>query len=136
VKYATQADLITRFGENELLQLVPNEAGDEIDATRIDAALEDASRHIDSFIRMRRSVPVDPVPDVLVGACCDIARFNLHDDHVPEAVKDRYKATVQWLKSIASGAASLGDEEDTSTSLGRVVHGSGRSSFDWEAFGA
>lgn len=136
MNYATQDDLITRFGEDEVLQLAPNEAGDAIASGRVTAALSDASRHIDSYLRRRRSVPVDPVPDVLVGACCDIARFSLHDDHAPEAVKDRYKATVQWLKAIAAGTASLADEEDTATSVGRVVYRAGRSQFDWEAHGA
>jgi phage gp36-like protein len=136
VQYAAQDDLVTRVGEDEVLQIAPNAAGDAIDEDRVTAALSDASRHIDSYLRRRRTVPVDPVPDVLIGACCDIARFNLHDDHVPDAVKDRYEATRAWLKAIANGTATLGDDGDTSTSVGRVVHRSGRSQYDWEAYGA
>lgn len=133
MNYATVNDLVERFGEDEMIQNSPDETGEAIDAERVDTAIGDASRTIDSFLRMRRSVPVDPVPSVLIGACADIARFLLHDDHAPEAVKDRYKATIQWLKDIAAGKASLGEEDTTITGSGRVVRRAGKSGFDWDA---
>ena len=133
MNYATKQDLIERFGEAELLGLAESETHDTLDDSRITTALADASRHIDSYIRMRRSVPVEPVPGVLVGACADIARFKLHDDHAPEEVADRYKATIAWLKDVAAGKASLGEEDTTITGVGRIVRRAGKSGFDWDA---
>jgi len=133
VNYATQNDLIERFGEEELLGVAESETDGTLDATRVETALSDASRHIDSYLRLRRSVPVDPVPDVLVGACADIARFSLHDDHAPDQVAERYKATIQWLKNVAAGKASLGEDDTTITGAGRIVRRAGKSGFDWDA---
>lgn len=133
MNYATQNDLIERFGEEELLGVAESEVHGTLDQSRVDAALSDASRHIDSYLRLRRSVPVDPVPGVLVGACADIARFKLHDDHAPDEVAERYKATIQWLKDIAAGKASLGEEDTSITGSGRVVRRAGKSGFDWDA---
>lgn len=135
MNYATEQDLIDRFGEAELLGIAESETHDTLNGSRINAALTDASRHIDSYLRMRRSVPVDPVPDVLIGACADIARFKLHDDHAPDEVAERYKATIQWLKDIAAGKAALGEEDATITSVGRIVRRAGKSGFDWGAHG-
>lgn len=136
MNYATINDLIERFGEDEILALAESEVHGTLDESRVETALSDASRHIDSYLRLRRSVPVEPVPGVLVGACADIARFKLHDDHAPDEVSERYKATIQWLKDIAAGKASLGEDDDSVASVGRVVRRSGRSGFDWDAHGA
>lgn len=136
MNYATVDDLIERFGEDELLGVAHSETHDTLDETRVETALSDASRHIDSYLRLRRSVPVDPVPGVLVGACADIARFRLHDDHAPDEVSDRYKATIQWLKDIAAGKASLGEDDTTIAPVGRIVRRSGKSGFDWDAHSA
>jgi phage gp36-like protein len=136
MNYATANDLITRFGEDELIQLVPDDTGANFEAGRVDAALADASRHIDSYLRLRQAVPVDPAPQILVGVCADIARFKLHDDHAPDEAGDRYKAAIQWLKDIAAGKASLGENDNTVTGTGRVVTRTGNSGFDWDAHGA
>lgn len=134
MKYATCNDLIKRFGEDELLGVAESETHGTLDKFRVETALSDASRHIDSYLRLRRSVPVDPVPDVLVGACADIARFKLHDDHAPEEVAKRYKATIAWLKDVAAGRASLGEDDTAITGSGRVVRRRGKSGLGWNEY--
>lgn len=133
MNYATINDLIERFGSDELEAIALSESHDTLDESRITTALADASRQIDSYLRLRHSVPLNPVAGVIVSACADIARFHLHDDHAPEAVKERYQATIRWLKDIAAGTASLGADDNTITGTGRVVRRSGKSGFDWDA---
>jgi len=130
MNYVTADDLIARFGQSELDDVAGDGAGG-LDAARIDTAAAAASRLIDSYLRQRMSVPVDPVPDVLVDAAADIARFKLHDDEPSDEIKERYKVTVAWLKDVVAGKASLGADDATTTPSGRVVHGQGRSGFDW-----
>jgi phage gp36-like protein len=133
VSYATAQDLVTRFGLDEISQLAPPDdpGAADFDAGRVESALNDAAATVDSYLRLRMPVPVSPVPDVLVGAATDLARFKLHDDHAPEAVKERYRATVQWLKDLAAGKASLGELDTAVTPAGRVVRREGASAFDW-----
>jgi len=133
VSYATAQDLVTRFGLDEISQTAPPEdpGAADFDAVRVESALTDSAAQIDSYLRMRMPVPVSPAPEVLVGAAADLARFKLHDDHAPEAVMERYRATIQWLKDLAAGKASLGELDDSVTPSGRVVRREGASGFDW-----
>jgi len=134
MNYATADDLVTRFGLDEISQIAePEDPGAaDFDLARVDSALADATAQIDSYLRVRMTVPISPVPDVLRSAAADLARFKLHDDHAPEAVADRYRSTVQWLKDIAAGRASLGELDASITPTGRVARRAGLSAFDWD----
>jgi len=131
--YATQQNLIDRFGEDELLQIAPNMAGDAIDAAVVTTALEDADALIDSYIGTRVTVPVSPVPDVLVRIAADLARASLHDDHAPEEVGARRKSAIQWLRDAAAGKAAISSDDAGAETSARVVVKQAKSNFDWAA---
>ena len=134
MNYAALNDLEERFGRDELLGVAPGETPDTLDDSRLNTALDDASRVIDSYLRSRQPVPISPVPGVLVGAACDIARYKLYDDGVPDTVQDRYEATMKWLKDIGAGRASLGEDDTSVAPTGRVARRAGKSGFKWEQY--
>lgn len=105
--YATQADLETRFGNEEIAQLTDRINGSVIDATVVARAIADAEAEIDGYLAARYQLPLASIPAVLERMTCDIARYYLYDDRVTEAVTNRYKDSVRLLKSLASGEVKL-----------------------------
>lgn len=105
--YATQTDLVDRFGEAELAQLSDRAAGVVLDTTVINRALADADAEIDTYLATRYALPLASVPAVLPRLAADIARYRLFDDRVTEAVRTRYQDAVGLLKRLASGDVLL-----------------------------
>lgn len=105
--YATQADLIDRFGETELAQRTNRVDGLTIDAVVLARALADADAEIDSHLATRFALPLATTPSVLVRLGADIARYRLYDDGVPETVRQRYEDAVKMLKLMAEGKVQL-----------------------------
>lgn len=108
--YATQQDLIDRFGEEELVQLTDRAeppAG-AIDATVIGKALADADDAVNGYLAVRYEVPLASPPLVLNRMACDIARYYLYEDRVTEIVRKRYDDAVAYLKDVAAGKVVLG----------------------------
>lgn len=132
--YATPAQLLERIGARELSQIAtpddyavvsPDLMRATIDAAdrsawtaeettaadialvRIVAALESAEAEIDTYLRGRYALPLAVVPRVLTDAAQDIARYNLYEDAVPEAVTTRYDNAVGRLRGIGAGTLSL-----------------------------
>lgn len=108
--YATQQDLIDRYGEEEIVQLTDRADPPQgaIDATAVTRALEDASHEIDGYLAARYTLPLTTTPQVLVRLACDIARYRLYDDRATEAVTQRYRDAVRFLEAIARGQVNLG----------------------------
>tara|TARA_B100000029_G_scaffold326008_1_gene318475 strand:+ start:592 stop:1014 length:423 start_codon:yes stop_codon:yes gene_type:complete len=129
MSYASQADMINRFSERELIQLTDRNNTGAIDATVLDRALADATAEIDGYLAARYQLPLTSTPTVLVRVCSDIARYHLHDDHIPEPVETRYKASVDLLRQVSMGRVSLGvsDTGDEPTSNdGAEIQSGGR----------
>lgn len=105
--YATQADLIDRFGEEELAQRTNRVDGLTIDAVVLARALADADAEIDGYLATRYSLPLASVPAVLVRLGADMARYRLYDDGVPETVAQRYKDAVALLNRMAKGEVQV-----------------------------
>ena len=134
--YATQAHLVTAFSEQELIQLTDRERSGSADDAAIKEALEYADELIDSKIAVRYSLPLAAAPKLLTKIACDLARWWLYDDAVPETVQTRYDRALKWLDDIAAGRATLGldaADEPPPRSAARV--GTVRSAFDWGAYG-
>jgi len=106
--YATQQDLVDRFGSDELIQLTDRANIGSIDSTVVSRALGDADAEINGYLAAQYSLPLPSVPAVLVRLACDIARYQLSADRVTESVRDRYKDAVVFLKSLSKGEAQLG----------------------------
>lgn len=107
MSYATAADLIARFGEEELTQLTDRDGVGLFDAVTVARALEDASALADGYLGARYPLPLSATPALLVGLVCDLARYALWADAVPEWVKDRRDAAIALLRDIAAGRARL-----------------------------
>jgi phage gp36-like protein len=141
--YASVADMVARFGEEELVQLTDLETPPEaVNRSRVAVALRDAQGFCDAYLAQRYVLPLsgcaDPnggssktPPPLLQRIVCDVARFFLYDDLAPEhEVARRYHAQIKLLEAIASGAVSLGcplgdavGEEVTGSSAGETEHG-------------
>lgn len=106
--YATQADLIVRFGEPELVQLSDRVGAGVPDAAIVARALEDAAAEIEGYLAARYALPLLNVPGSLVRIACDIARFRLFGDQASAEVRTRYEDARRVLESIARGTVSLG----------------------------
>lgn len=106
--YATQADLVARFGEVEISQVADTDGSGEIDAALITRALADADAEIDAALAGRYQLPLATVPPLLVRIACDLARFALYTDAVTEIVAQRRAAAVKLLADLAAGRSTLG----------------------------
>lgn len=106
--YATQADLIARFGEVEISQLADTDGSGEIDAALVARALADADAEIDAALAGRYQLPLASVPPLLVRIACDLARFALYTDAVTEIVGQRRAAAAKLLGDLAAGRSTLG----------------------------
>lgn len=123
--YTTRTLLEERFGLDELIQRTDKFApytSAIVDAV-IERAIADSDAEIDGFVGSRYTLPLPlPTPPVLVPIACDIARYRLYDDAVPEIVRQRYEDAIARLRDIAAGRLSLGiDPAPAAGSQGTVA---------------
>ncbi|MGE4501982.1 MAG: gp436 family protein [Thiomicrospira sp.] len=111
--YCTQADLINRFGEWELVGLT-NPGGDTINTAALDQAMADAGAEIEAYLGGRYALPLNPVPKVLNRIACNLARYYLYDNAVPDTVEKTYQDSLRFLKDVAKGLVKLGIAADGS----------------------
>ncbi|MCH4295571.1 DUF1320 domain-containing protein [Shewanella sp. 3B26] len=113
--YATAADMVSRFGEQDLVLLTEREDSTPgaINQPVLEQALTDASAEIDSYLAGRYQLPLAQAPEVLIRSCCDVARYLLLGDRAPEQVEKRYQAVVKWLTLVSKGDIQLGLASDT-----------------------
>lgn len=105
--YATLQDMIDRYASEGLTMLTDRTGAGVPDAAVVGLALDDASQVVDSYIAARYQLPLNPVPDQVGRWCCDIARFFLHKDEAPDAVKTLYSAAIAALKDAQAGRLTL-----------------------------
>ncbi len=106
--YATQQNLIDRFGQQEITELTDRQNAGAIDSAVVAKAVADADGEINGYLSSRYTLPLDPVPTVLERIACEIARYYLYEDRVTEQVKRRYDDAIKFLKGVSSGAVALG----------------------------
>lgn len=130
--YATQQDLIDRFGETEVAQLSDRTTnGAAIDPVVVASKLADADAEIDAYLQAKYTLPLAVVPPVLARIACDIARYHLYDDRATDQVTARYKDAIRFLENLAKGAVSLGtDPSTTPASSGAPEHFTGTPVFN------
>lgn len=106
--YATQADLEQRFGLVEIIQLTEKTGGNIVNVAVLTLALADAEAVIDGYLRHAYSLPLSNVSPELVRICCDLTRYFLYEDGVPESVKLRRDDAISWLRDVSLRRVSLG----------------------------
>lgn len=135
--YVDQTGMEERFGEEQLRQLTDKQGAGVIDGGLLQQALDDAAGEIGSYLKGRYSLPLDAAliaGSKLPQANADIARYNLMGDVVTDAAAARYKAHIAWLRDVAAGRASLGEQDTATASNGRVVTGQGVSGHNWDTY--
>ncbi|TFF20537.1 DUF1320 domain-containing protein [Jiella endophytica] len=109
--FATQQDLVDRFGSTELVQLTDrvNRPPTTIEATAVSQALADASALASGYVGKFYKLPMASVPQALVRATADIARFYLWGSKAETdgEVERNFKIAVAWLKDISRGVVQL-----------------------------
>ena len=100
--YATEADLVARFGEEiGSLKLMVSSP------TFVDDAIQDAVEEINGHIGGRYPLPLPNVPSNLKRMACDIARYRLYFERPTEEVRKRYEDAIAFLKRVADNKAHL-----------------------------
>lgn len=122
--------MIDRFGSEALIQLTDRDQLGQIDATVLDAAMNDATDTINTHLLKRYTLPLAAVPAVLKRLCCDIARYYLQEQEVPESVNDRHTGAIDLLKSIAKGDVDLAVGEVSGGASDSVTFETGTAAFD------
>lgn len=118
--YATVQDMVTAFGEAEMIRLSASPSADSalLDVDRIGGALTDASAVIDSYVRRRYATPLANVPDEIARACRVLARYDLMtgDQREPtETARLMRKEVTDWLRDISTGHVLLDAALDPSS---------------------
>lgn len=101
------SDLVARFGEEEIAQLTAIAPGGGIDDVALDRAIAEAVGMVEAALTGRYALPLDPVPALLAGAACDLARARLYRDALPEVVAKRADDARRLLDQIARGSLTL-----------------------------
>ncbi|MGC4076284.1 MAG: DUF1320 domain-containing protein [Rubrivivax sp.] len=120
--YATPTQMIARFTERECIALSDRAGTGVVDEAQLLAGgLQPASDEIDSYLGRRYAlplavggVPMSTPPLVLVGLCCDIARYRLTGTEVQEteAIRHRYQDAIAMLKLLADGKTVFAEGPD------------------------
>ncbi len=120
--YATQQDLIDRFGNTELVQLTDkvNKPASVIDPTPVARALNDASAFIDGYLKKVTKLPLNVVPPVLTKTASDIARYYLHGKAADKdsPVTRAYTEASKWLVDVSRGLVELTDNGEAPAASG------------------
>lgn len=107
----TQMDLEKRFGAVELAKLTNRTHGKEIDPSVLKRAIDDAESEANGYLRAAGfNAPFDEVPATLKVKVCDIARWYLYENGIPEVVQKRYDNAIGWLKTVMKNPSMLGFE--------------------------
>jgi phage gp36-like protein len=109
MSYCTLDDIKNDISEAELIQLTDDEGTGTIDETKVADAIADADSEIDTYLRGRYDLPLDPVPRILKKLSVGIALYYLfHRRQIQnEAIKERYDNAVRLLARIAKGEVHL-----------------------------
>ena len=105
--YATQQQLIERFGETEITQLSDRDRNGAIDSNVVARALADADALIDSYVGKRHALPLAETPPRIAGIAADIAYFKLFRNDPPDYVRTAFEDAMKALKDISNGAAVI-----------------------------
>lgn len=130
--YATVDLLTDKFNVEELVRLTggPANGGTESDLVmdRLQAAIDEAQRHIDAYIEQRVDLPIaeEDIPQSLRFHACNIVYYTLHRNPT-DGAEQRFKSTQRFLEQVQAGRLSLGlqdNDEPTPTQDSVSVTGS------------
>jgi phage gp36-like protein len=108
--YCTQTDMENRLDPKHLVELADDDADGTTDTAVVEAAIADADGLIDSHLRSRYSVPLDPVPALITKLSADLAIASLfarRRESASPVHESRARDAVALLEEIAKGKIVL-----------------------------
>ncbi|MDF0377693.1 DUF1320 domain-containing protein [Methylophilus sp. YYY-1] len=110
MSYATQQDMVSRFGNREMVALTDRDNTGVIDASVLSGGLTAADNEINVYLAGRYDLPLASTPTIVRDFACDIARYRLCSSEVTETkeIRDRYKDAVAFFTKVSRGEISLG----------------------------
>jgi len=108
--YATQQNMVDRFGEREVIALTDRDNTGVIDSAVLSQGLASASDEIDTYLAGRYTLPLASTPLIVRDFACDVARYRLCSAEVTETeeVRNRYKDAIKFFDKVSTGQISLG----------------------------
>ena len=108
--YCTLSDLEDDYSADELAKYADFDGDGTADAAAIADAISDADGHIDSYLGVKFSVPVSPVPAVLRKRSVTLTMYflQLRRQSVTEDMHKAYDRITKWLEAVVAGKATLG----------------------------
>ena len=114
MSYVTNADIEERLGSTAYVQLTDDAGSGSADEDKVTEARLAVEGEVNSYVGRRYAVPVSvtgnqELAGVLKGVTLDLAEYRLHARRppVPEEIRRKRDAAVQWLQRVASGAVVL-----------------------------
>lgn len=134
--YLTAADLVARFGAEEIAQVsdrsLPREVTPELLALKIagdpltnwassdvaaanaavaliSTTIDDAQSAVDAYLGARYTTPLATVPPVIKRLVADVVRYYLHGDHASDPIIKAHDAAMALCRDIATGKIAFGE---------------------------
>src|SRR5690242_615555 len=116
MSYATPQDIISRYSNQDLVQLTNEDPSiTTINTTVLQRALDDASAEVDGYLGARFAMPLSDPPSVLNRLTTDIAMYriqSLRPLHDLADARKRYDDAIAMLTRVAAGELTLGIAAD------------------------
>ena len=115
--YCTLADMQEQIDNALLISLTDDADAGAVDTDKTDRAIADADSLIDGYCGKRYAVPFTTVPELIRKFSVDIGIYNLYARRqgAPEDRRQRYKDAVDYLKGVARGENTLGEDDPDAT---------------------
>lgn len=115
--YTDEAYFLTKIKQSELDLLIANDAG-EPEPDRLTEAIASADSLINTYLKSVVTSLADFTAPRSIKQCSYyIASYYLYDNiafnDVPERIEKNYKASIDYLKDIASGKVTIEDLPET-----------------------
>jgi len=119
--YCTENDLLSLIPQQELAELT-TDSGDIPDSQVVTEAIDRADAEIDAYLGSRYALPLEPVPDQVMGLSMDMALYHLYSRRsvAPPVRRQKYEAALSFLKQIAAGEAVVAGANELLTENAQV----------------
>lgn len=118
--YCTLDDILAMMDEAEVIRYTDDNNAGYINTDVTGKAIAGAGALIDSHLAVRYSVPVSPVPDILVDLAVDIAIYKIcsRRGQSPEEIRKKFEDAVKYLEKVAAGKIVLSGASAAPTGAG------------------
>jgi len=116
--YCTLDDIKDMMDAEEIIRFTDDADAGVVNTSVTDKAIAGADALIDSHIGTRYTVPVSPVPDIIVDLASDIAIYKIYSRRsgAPDEIRQKYDDAVKYLEKVAAGKIIIPDATSAPTS--------------------